>query len=1196
MFSDEKLFWERCGELLIESEKFEEAIYIYSYLFKTDPFSQINLRRYIDCLKRSFKFDDLEELKENLNSSNWIDKETEKLFDWRANFSSICSSAATSDVSKELETLSIPFREINWTNYASVLNAMTVGNYTKIFKKLPFNPENYSILNGPCVIEILGNSNSALSQNLLNSSIHDYSASSMDDISKKRSLRRKEPRANQSIPSRSEQTAADLVKTLKNLFDLNEQNIIDTLCSTEISCLQLLDKNNIVKSVDSMDTGENSFTSESLNQRIADDNESRKPLAQRIFELVIFFFVQSRTPHPEFPKSLTAPMLELWGLFTNSTFPINALKQSLGLEMFCELLLSVCESHFSLKSETNAFLYEMALFKNYSSLTSARYNLLETLLIIDETVKMKKLEEVANSITCPLFTRFSELLPSLVTKTSILSAIEVMQLGKTIEKAEEHCKSDQYASALELFGSYSALLERIKFCGGEMKLRLCKLALQCLPSSATELIFADSITELVKIHSELEINSFINYTTIFSKTVPCHSVPIGDIVALTCLYWNIYARKNLLNGQISALNDSFALFLNNLLLNSDKNNVSMDVCRFVLGWMAQEKCFGASNGLVPLKIFSFFASSNDFAEMKFAYSIIYSLFRFPNIFAIMDIENGFDEWDRSPIGIGSRDSPCPNLSQSEFLILCRLVHKIDETIDQKETKIVVSEPGFVSFVDWIKKQYIEISEQNAGKHLFYCLGLNRNHIRAFLNFPIELHTQKQVLNPTRGHYALEDAQSFRYLLNTRSDIVYSELQGRKKSLEILKTIRSDLKLSLALNVSDADVWKLLGTCYHDAAIHFMSSEAEFMTQNSGKLKRCIKKAILVLKHGLTIEPRDQGSWMKLCDLVDWSLHEPSLLSSDPDIIKFLCSVGCSCVQNLLPGVVARDRWILFLRLELFLRKSRTLADDSCKQLELLKEASMAACRAYSENVYESTALYMSLVKFYSRLSKLRITGKFTAHDVERWLDQLQGSLPTCLQLNERRIGGDLILLDSLDSLSILDRKKIFHSHLITLAWHSAKVLGDNQTALNQLQQIFPFLRGVAVCAVGAAASQTQQKKNSSASLLQIYQNDHERPARFLICGRRYLLQLIDFIVQLDSAKDLLTHFLRKLHYIRRTILGFPEILAKATLAYLKCPAPDEAIVQELIGSLKEAWKGKIPVEIKSELNELERRNNSQAWQ
>ena len=68
----------------------------------------------------------------------------------------------------------------------------------------------------------------------------------MDDLSKKRSLRRKDSRATQSITSKSDLTPADLVKSIKILLNLEEQEIVDILCSTERSCLQLLDKNNLI--------------------------------------------------------------------------------------------------------------------------------------------------------------------------------------------------------------------------------------------------------------------------------------------------------------------------------------------------------------------------------------------------------------------------------------------------------------------------------------------------------------------------------------------------------------------------------------------------------------------------------------------------------------------------------------------------------------------------------------------------------------------------------------------------------------------------------------------------------------------------------------------------------------------------------------------------------------------------------------
>ena len=84
-----------------------------------------------------------------------LNAEQVKLFDWRSDFSSLTRFDFKGDGPKPLQNLSIPFREVNWTNYASNLNAMATENYSKIYKKQPFNPENYSINNGPCLIEFL---------------------------------------------------------------------------------------------------------------------------------------------------------------------------------------------------------------------------------------------------------------------------------------------------------------------------------------------------------------------------------------------------------------------------------------------------------------------------------------------------------------------------------------------------------------------------------------------------------------------------------------------------------------------------------------------------------------------------------------------------------------------------------------------------------------------------------------------------------------------------------------------------------------------------------------------------------------------------------------------------------------------------------------------------------------------------------
>ena len=1165
MFPDEKGFWERCGELLIESEKFTEAVQIYSYLFKCDPFSLIYLQNYVLCLKKSFNFNELEGLRVKLQEIGWLNAEQVKLFDWRSDFSSLIRFDFEGDGPKPLETLSIPFREVNWTNYASTLNAMATGNYSKIYKKQPFNPENYSILNGPCLIEFVQQNHQSQSQqntqSLINSLL-DYSASSMDDLSKKRSLRRKDSRATQSITSKSDLTPADLVKSIKILLNLEEQEIVDVLCSTERSCLQLLDKNNlIIGDNDSaeMDTGNtDSFTVESLQNRILSDNETKKPIAQRIFELVTFFFVDSLKLSSNFPQSLSKPMTDLWKLFKCGAFPIDSLKEVTQID---ELLTSVCEIQISLKVDNS---YEMALLKHgkqgHSSTLKTRVKLLESLMEKAEDVREKRLEEILETITdYSINTRQFNPLPSLITSESLKQAIASTKQTKIIEKAEELALQAKHTEALELFGSADNFTNLVAASSGEIKLRLAKLSK----------IPCDSIIpELLAIYPELDTSRFIDYLAAF---IPSCELTINEKCTFLCIFWNIYSRKHLVsNNQHVPLNTVFAIVLEKII-NSTYN---VEVCRFILNWMSQEKCFGSAAGLVPLKTFTKFASSVDFSEMKFAYSVVFSLFRFPNIFAAMDPERGLEEWDRSPIGIGARDNPCPNLNELEFNKFAQLIHRIDEMIDSIEdpAKVVISEPGFVSFVDWLKKQFADLADIQSGKHFFYCMNLNRNHLKVFLNSPLDLHAKKHVLIPPRGHLSLENTESIRYLLNTRSDIVYSELQGRKKSLDILKTIRSELKISLSLDVTDGEVWKLLGLAYHDAAIHFMSSDAEFLAQNSAKLKRCVKKAILCLKQALKIDQSDREAWTKLMDLIDWSLHEPSLLSIDPEIVKFLCSIGCSCIQQLLPGAVPRDRWILFIRFELFLRKSGNL-NDPLKQLELLKEASQAACAAYSENVYESTALFMSLVKFYSRISKLRMNETLTEEEIPSLLNDL--NIPTCLKISTPGETGDVLLYQHLEALNVLDRKKIFHSHVTALAWHSSKVLKDSQRALIHLQQIFPFLKS--------------NKKSAAASLLQIYQCDHERPARFLVAGKRYLLQLLTFIEQLHledfDKQEILTQFLKKLHYIRKTILGFPEILTKATLVYLNFSQADPDIVDELVGSVKSIFNNKIPQEIKAALKD-----------
>ena len=92
MFPEEKSFWENCGDLLIESTKFNEAVEIYSYLFKLDPYSITYLKKYTESLKFAFKFDDLENLKQSLLQLGWLYDDELKMFDWKSEYPNLLNS------------------------------------------------------------------------------------------------------------------------------------------------------------------------------------------------------------------------------------------------------------------------------------------------------------------------------------------------------------------------------------------------------------------------------------------------------------------------------------------------------------------------------------------------------------------------------------------------------------------------------------------------------------------------------------------------------------------------------------------------------------------------------------------------------------------------------------------------------------------------------------------------------------------------------------------------------------------------------------------------------------------------------------------------------------------------------------------------------------------------------------------------
>lgn len=1180
-------------------------------------------------------FEELDDLKQKvmIDGGNWIGIE-EDLFQWKSDLVSLVRVSKTvTDIT--VDTMCLPLKDVNWTNYATLLYSMASGNFTSVFKKAPFNADNFAILTGPCCIEISSTNpqmTQSQGQSLLLNTLGDYSASSMDELAtaetqKKRStLRRKETTRTVSSQLKSEIVLPDFVKHFKNLLKCDEQELIALLLKYERPCCELLDKNSdAVVSTDSS-------SSTSLFDRIKSDNETNKPVAHRVFDLIQHFFISSL--QHSFPANLSGPMINIIGLFRSSVFSLKNLMEFLGFDSFLIFLLGANEILVDAELPSfnlNYLEFHKDKIENHPE-SSKRFELLKIFSKGKGTARIEEsLSSISDSLSSVvvLYTRYHKILPSNVTKDSIKSRITSLEREHLIAAAETN-ENENYLTTVNCFGeNKDEIFRSIGGCDMELKVRLCKILLSSNESDFKTEIVEIALKELLNFFSSLSLSKFIEYLQFFlSKSDTLTTLNTTTIISnYLCIFWHIYSKRQLIpNSLTQPLNSLFIQMLCEVI---DKSTTikggpsSIDSMRFLLLWAVQERALGSLDGQLPLKIFRFFSGSgaeaadgNDDSSLKFAYSNIASLYKFPNIFTLN--EGGIEEWDRSPIGIGSRDAPCPNLKFDDFIALTSLIDKLTKYSSSSPasntattTTTSISDPGLVNFIDWIKKQFIDLMTkkqvQSQQQHpnvpsifkQFY--SLNRQLISEYLNTSLLF-----LKGTTRSHinnYDVSSLNQFRSLLNIRSDLVYSELQGRKKSFDILKIIRSDLKISLAINHTDPEVWKLLGVCYYDSAVHYLSSEAEVITSESAKLKRMIKKAIFAFKFGLTLDNAatseseiDLVNWTKLSDLIDWSLHEPSKLSQSASEISFLASIGCSCVQMLLSKVLPRDRWIHLLRLDIFLRHFSHL-QDHVKQLNLLLEASKAAAASYSENVYESTALYMSLVKVYSRLSKLKMKNLISDQVLLENLTDIQSYLPTCLKSciteeTEPPRTADEILLNHLEALNVLDRKKIFHSHIMTLSLHSFHVQVQKNNApsnsfpdpfTSYLPQLFPFLKQ----RQQQQQQQLQQKKTTSfnGSLLQIYQSDHERPARFLMAGRRYLLQLLDFfnfIEDVQERVDLLTQFLKKLHYIRKTIIGFPEILSKATLLYFDIASaqPDAlSVADELIESVKSAYDGWVPQEI-----------------
>ncbi len=1137
--------------------RFDEASEAYEILYRTEPLNQNHLLSYVQSLKHAGNFVKLDALKAGLLKSGLMIID-EVNFDWKSHIASMTPlhSGMMVDDSNELPVLTIPMKEVNWTNYASTLHAMATCNYSAVFKKAHFDPKEFAILSGPCTIEI--NSSAQIqsqtqTQSLLLSSVQEYLTSSIEDLSsageahqsKRRSTARKRD-TKAPISTKSELAPADFIKNISQLLQIEEAEVINSLCLTEKIAISMLDKNNISIEVDET-SSLGTFSSDALVNLIKNDNQERKSIVQRIFELLRYFFVE--TLGQAFPPALGQQMFSLSRLFHLGILSFENLKDYFD-EDFSTYCLGVAELSLEIDSSCRVC-YELSI----SPKTEPRAKLLMALFSTDKSASLQTF-----SFDSSIQTRFFKCLPHIVTPQSISSLLGSFERLSNLEAAEllllEGAPKQEILN--KLGNGYS-----LHSMSGINRLRLGRILLKTdceIDNGSAQLL----VSELFNCASAIDLDLNL-FTEIVGVLIEKSAIKLPGL-ELLCLFWNLFSRRPLIpTASVTVISNCFVRVLNACLIES-----SLEVYSFLLNWMAQERCFGSCHALVPRSIFRLLCQrkTDDFACQIFAYSVAFSAWRFPSIFAVN--EAGIEDWDRHPIG--SKECQSLPVCFYNLNLLCDLIWKLVEAVDNDkiDTKLSINDTNTVACIDWLRES-LSALHQGAQflKEFKHSFDINRDQIKFFLSSALDLHATSSVPKPK--HFQVSSLQSLRILLNFRSDIVHSELQGRKKSFEVLKRMRSDLKTSLSIYFDDAEVWALLGTCYYDSVVHFLSSDAELITAQQGKLKRCLKKAILCFQTSLRLDQESLESWAKLSDLCDWSLHYPSELSSSAESYNWLCSLGCRAVQFLLPRIAARDLWQQLLRLELFLRRSGR-EKSPVKLLLLLKQAVIASCKAYCENVYESTALYTSLAKFYSRLCK-------NDQLISKNLNEIEQFLPAIGKPVEEASSPVHNLLAHLDALNNLDRKKIFHAHYMTAGMLNWRLLNDSQAAIAQLSSIFPFLK---------------PNKRIAQSLCQVYQSDHDRPARFLSCTKRYLLRLFTFIADSDGFTDdkleLLATTLKKLHYVRKTILGFPELLLAGTLAYFKVASEELSnssctnrseifdICQELLGSLEEA-SVRIPPEL-----------------
>lgn len=1123
--------------------------------------------------------DELEALKTDLASSNWTIVDP-VVFKWQTNLSDIVPHPSSVFESEAIANpLIVPFKDLNWDNYAQTLLALATANFSGVFKKMPFNPDDYFVLIGPCTFDIpsattinsgaaLGGPNSVASQVtslLLSSQKFDYS-NSMEDVSNNMdsSMQRRRPvtRRRERVTSfassqKAELGLMDIVKLVHKLLGCTEQLVVDAFIKTEPLAMGLLDKQFIgITAEDAIPTASSSlFTFQILQQLILHDNEGQTPILYRIFNLVHYFFID--TLGHRFPESMAIPMQALCRLFLDGSLPISLFDNE---NKVFALLVGTAEIDFELNK-----LSAIGLEAYKAAATNTND---PRLVLIQALMGQSKLSEISVP-EAGLRTRYFRIFNSTVTLGQIQSHMDSQNLIKKLAAVEVSEDIEELMALCQ-----SAPMALIHVFHGENRLRYCRLILKLnVEGVDTAAICSILHEELMSLKSaQMSLETFLPYLNVL-QTISNPQLHVQ--LSLFGLFWNIWARKPLIPTEsFSNIGNLFCNFLAGVIKTYCP---ATDLLRNILSWASQERVLGYANGTLLLTAFEQYSQSDSTNEDRclFFYSVALSLYRFPNFVTqnAPDAEPCWDEWDRTPLGL--KEFALPELTLDFVLNLLQQSIFLYNYFQDEESLAkngTVADAIMIPFVDWIKKQFEAISGNRVR-----VFNLNLLHIQAFLNGNFIEHAVGAMKPLLEAQFKLypETFNSLYWALVIRCDLCYRELQGRKKPMDVLKTIRKDLKMALAIDNTDLDVWVLLGQCYHDSALHLLSNELEQIQAQLPKIRRLIRKGILSFWRACQLNP----AWLEyrrcLVELIDWAIHEPTNLvhSSSAELeVSFLHSLGLRSCKLLIKEEERKLKWLAVLRFADISRLKPSSAFGPESVCVIARNAVDSALSCLNENVYEQSALYHSLVEYYTNLFGLNLNDT----DLLAALESLK--LPESLKPPLADDGSKEYFLKHVEALNTFDRRKVFHAHHWLAAMVSWKLCQNQQKALEHFCNIFPFLK----------------RARGPASFMQIYQPDLDRPAWYLVSGHRYCLDLIDFLcdqTDLVESAALLELFSKKIHYARRTIYNFVRVLEKATVAYLQLALRrqqlgDEMwtrmlpVMDELLTSLRKESAGPVPSNVK----------------